>query len=182
MWGDQTSAFSTYARLCLEQTQAEFCRAHPFPVLLFSNVQATGLKPVKKTKTPTIDRLVVGETPEGGVPSVTSEEWYIVYELIPRQRTSERVSLGCSSRCDVRLDDVSVSRFHAWVNSAPHGYYLEDADSSAGTAHNGETLEPGKTVRLKAGDRISLGNVDLVFLPPADFHTFVLRLKGLLDR
>lgn len=179
---EAVSAFSVYARLCLELSLDEFCQRHPHPVLLFSNIHAVGMTPVKKTRTPTVDRLIVGKTPENGVKSVRHEEWYVIYDVISREPAAERVSLGCSSRCDVRLDDTSVSRFHAWLNQAPHGYYLEDADSSSGTAHNGLTLEPGKTVQLKAGDRISLGNVDLVFLPAADFHTFVRRLKGMFER
>lgn len=168
--------------MCMDLNSDEFCRRHPHPVLLFSNVHAVRMTPVKKTRTPTVDRLIVGESPVSGVRAVTPEEWYLVYELSPRRSTSERISLGCSSQCDVRLDDVSVSRVHAWVNRALHGYYLEDADSSSGTALNGETLELGNTVQLKTGDRISLGNVDLVFLPAADFYTFVRRLKGLMRR
>ena len=71
---------------------------------------------------------------------------------------------------------MSVSRLHAWVGRAPHGDYIEDADSSAGTAVNGTTLSPKDAVRLSNGDRVSLGVVELSYMPPADFHKFVRRI------
>ena len=159
-------------------TEEAFCERHPTPVLLFSNVHAGSMTPVKKTRTPTVDRLIVGETPRDGARSVGPTDWYVVFDLVSKTPATARISLGCSSSCDVRLDDASISRVHAWVTATSHGHYLEDADSSAGTAINGSTLEQSQIVQLKSGDRISLGNVDLVFLPSADFYTFVRRLSG----
>jgi predicted component of type VI protein secretion system len=71
------------------------------------------------------------------------------------------------------LDDASVSRRHAWVISTEYGCYVQDNDSSAGTAVNGRVLAKGETAKLNTGGRVSFGSVDLVFLPPTSFYSFV---------
>lgn len=168
-----------YAEESLELSVEEFVERYPFAVFLYSTISSGAMTPVGKTKTPTVDRLVVGDTPSGVKP-ISAEDWYLVYEL--RSQGSGRTSLGCSSACDVTFNDTSVSRMHAWLIRAQHGAYIEDADSSAGTAVNGKTLVPGEPVALSSSDRVSLGNVDLIYLPPQDLYTFVRRLAGGWDR
>ena len=147
---------------------------HPHPFLLLSKASSQALVPVDKTRAPTVDRLVVVST--SGRHASALEQLYSVIEVTPREATTRRVRLGCSSQCDVVLNDASISRRHAYLSWTDHGAYLEDDDSSAGTAINGRLLEAAETTQLKAGDRLTLGTVDLIYLPPAEFHGMVRRL------
>ena len=74
------------------------------------------------------------------------------------------------------LNDASISRLHASVERRGETFYLRDEDSSAGTAVDGELLEPHVPARLVSGQRIGFGTVDVVFHLPGDFHDFVLRV------
>lgn len=79
------------------------------------------------------------------------------------------VTLGRSSRCDVRLLQDRISRQHARIVSRSGAYYLEDL-SANGTRVNGRRVEK---VQLDAGDLISLGQFVLHFsvAPPAVSET-----------
>lgn len=168
-----------YTEECKHCTLEEFCQRHPHPFLLTAaGALVNFIKPYDVAKTPTVDRLVIGGASLGGEDSSEPNEGYKVFEAIPRNTESRRASLGFSQDCDVHLDDPSVSRHHAWLAWTEHGYYLEDASSTAGTALNGELLEPGRAVQLAPGDRIALGTVDLVFMRAKEFYPLVMLLFG----
>jgi len=69
---------------------------------------------------------------------------------------SATVLLGRSDRCDVRLNDPSVSRVHGRIAQRNSDYVLTDLRSANGTYCNGSQLEEHV---LQAGDRLRLGNV-----------------------
>jgi len=56
-----------------------------------------------------------------------------------------------------------VSRRHARLDCADDGYALEDLNSVNLTYVNDQRLEPGRSIALKDGDHISLGNMKLIF-------------------
>ncbi len=66
--------------------------------------------------------------------------------------------------CDLVLADATVSRQHALVRREERGFVLRDLKSSHGTFVNGARLT-GSHV-LRDGDRIRLGDVELVFSDP----------------
>jgi phosphoserine phosphatase RsbU/P len=72
-------------------------------------------------------------------------------------------TLGRSGDCDLCMAHAQVSRRHASIESEPDGLYLRDLGSRHGTLRNGVPVE---RVRLRAGDRIALGqsSVTLLFL------------------
>ena len=66
--------------------------------------------------------------------------------------------------CQLHLPHDSVSRQHAALALRNGALYLEDRNSGNGTILNGKTLTIGSPpVRLKSGDRIKLGEVELMF-------------------
>jgi Protein of unknown function (DUF3662)/FHA domain len=73
---------------------------------------------------------------------------------------ARRVVLGRSRECDVRVDDPNVSRKHAELRQEGATYWLVDLDSTNGTQLNGRKITRAK---LSDGDRIRLGDTDLVF-------------------
>jgi hypothetical protein len=74
---------------------------------------------------------------------------------------TEQVSIGRSSKADILLDDVTVSRDHALVRRQPDGLYIEDAGSLNGTYVNRHRVE---SHRLADGDELQIGKFKLTFL------------------
>jgi serine phosphatase RsbU (regulator of sigma subunit) len=73
----------------------------------------------------------------------------------------QSLSIGRSSRNDLVLSDLSLSRHHADLAADGEGWRLEDAGSRNGTFLNGRRLE--EAARLQPGDRISLGACHIEF-------------------
>jgi hypothetical protein len=74
----------------------------------------------------------------------------------------DRVVIGRSRECDIRLDDGNVSRRHVeLVREGPSEWVLVDLGSTNGTEVNGRKVQR-RTV-LDDGDRITIGSTELVF-------------------
>jgi hypothetical protein len=74
--------------------------------------------------------------------------------------SKDRVVIGRSKDCDIRIEDPNVSRHHAEVRREGEAYWLVDLDSTNGVELNGSRV---KRSRLNEGDRITVGSTDLVF-------------------
>jgi hypothetical protein len=72
--------------------------------------------------------------------------------------TGDRVVLGRSRECDIRLADANVSRRHAEVRHEEGTYWVIDLGSTNGTELNGRRVERAE---LSDGDRITLGSTDV---------------------
>ncbi len=78
---------------------------------------------------------------------------------------AEVVRIGRHSDNDLVLTDPTVSRRHAEILKQGDQYLLFDLGSRLGTYVNGVRAEEGQV--LRSGDRIRLGNTELVFLAEA---------------
>jgi FHA domain len=65
---------------------------------------------------------------------------------------AEQLLVGRSSVCDVRLDDLSVSRLHARLMFRDGAWVVQDLRSKNGTALNGSRVMRSQ---LRPGDRIA---------------------------
>jgi hypothetical protein len=74
--------------------------------------------------------------------------------------TGDRVVLGRSRECDIRVADANVSRRHAEVRHEDETYWVIDLGSTNGTELNGRRIERAE---LSDGDRITLGSTDVRF-------------------
>lgn len=74
--------------------------------------------------------------------------------------TQTDTMVGRSTVCDVQVFDPKVSRRHFLIRYSNGGFFLQDQESSRGTAINGERV---MAQRLQDGDRIELGDSGLVF-------------------
>ena len=90
--------------------------------------------------------------------------------------TADEVKIGRAQENDLQLEDPYVSRHHAIVRRAEGTVTIEDAGSSSGVLVNGvRATEPS---RLRSGDRIRLGDVELEFVggeaeSPSSQATFI---------
>ncbi len=75
--------------------------------------------------------------------------------------TSQGASLGRSSSSDVFLDDVTVSRSHAKIESTSSGFSLKDSGSLNGTYVNNSSITEHV---LHSGDQIQIGKFHLLFV------------------
>lgn len=77
------------------------------------------------------------------------------------------LSIGRSEGNEVRLSDISVSRFHATITFFENSFHIEDNHSTFGTYVNNRRIK-NKTM-IKAGDQLRFGTNDsFVFLHYAD--------------
>ena len=169
---------TTYIKTCQALGVSEFCAQHLYPFLVHC-VRSGSLKPIDVTRGLTVDRLQLeprGESDEAGAGGA---DQYRVAPLRPRPpRLIGTISVGCSSSCDVQINDVSLSKVHAYAERQGVTYMLWDNDSSAGTTVNGVRLEPGQKRELRPGDQMSLGYVDLIFLYPNQLYDLARMLYG----
>lgn len=167
-----------YVNICNSLTREEFRKHHPHPVLLHE--AAAPLQPAGNTESVTIDRLIDRPFPgpHAARPGAFSADLlYTVYALTPpRGATSGRLTIGCSSRCELQINDESLSKEHALFEARRGGYFLCDNDSASGTQVDDQPLDVLQWVELSPGARIALGNVSLTFLPADDFYRLVRRL------
>jgi hypothetical protein len=82
-----------------------------------------------------------------------------IYEI-----RKESLSIGRSRESDIFLEDLAVSRLHASIVNMGNGSYaLKDEGSANGTKVNDQLVDKFKTLPLKEGDQIQLGQTVLVF-------------------
>lgn len=79
-------------------------------------------------------------------------------------------TLGRSPDNDVPLLEPSISRQHAIISWRAGQWHLEDQGSRNGTSVNGERLPFGRSRVLRDGDRVTLGDVTLVFRDDENRH------------
>jgi hypothetical protein len=91
------------------------------------------------------------------------------------------ITVGRTSKNDVAIPDVSVSRFHAYFKRGRDGrYQVLDAGSTNGTTVNGLSVpsqSAGSPVDLKTGDSVRLGQTDFTFLKAEALREFVLKFE-----
>ncbi|NCV41661.1 MAG: FHA domain-containing protein [Actinobacteria bacterium] len=75
--------------------------------------------------------------------------------------TAQGASIGRSSGSDVFLDDVTVSRTHAKIESTASGFSLKDSGSLNGTYVNNSSITEHA---LHSGDQIQIGKFHLLFV------------------
>lgn len=75
---------------------------------------------------------------------------------------AERTSAGRSTRADIFLDDVTVSRKHAEFVREGRGFVVRDVGSLNGTYVNRTRIDQ---VALRSGDEVQIGKYRLTFHP-----------------
>ena len=89
-----------------------------------------------------------------------------------RRYVESELRIGRGEQNDLRLNDASVSRYHAFLRRVDGRYLLSDVGSQNGTFVNGRQVHAPSA--LQSGDRIRAGTTELTFhldvpadVPPA---------------
>ena len=88
------------------------------------------------------------------------------------------VTIGRTENNDIALSDASISRFHAYLmfDARAGVWKIVDAESRNGTWVNGKRLAENASAVLGDKDRVKLGDVELVFMEPPTFITYLTAL------
>ena len=89
--------------------------------------------------------------------------WIHSDKIMRRELTGEDLTIGRSSDADLTFDQPQVSRKHAVIGFSDDHFFIQDLASSYGTRLNGAQLRPHEPCRLRQGDRILIGKVELTF-------------------
>ena len=79
----------------------------------------------------------------------------------------EMIRVGRDDACELRIDNIGISRFHCEIKNWGYGFYrLKDLGSGNGTFVNAKRV---KFCNLNHGDKVSLGKYTItVTLPPTE--------------
>lgn len=81
----------------------------------------------------------------------------------------ERFTIGQDSRNSLILADGGIGPFHAEIRQEHGFYYLTDFGNQGGTFVNDERI--GARFQIRAGDRVRMGAVEMLFVDPAKSKT-----------
>jgi hypothetical protein len=106
----------------------------------------------------------------------------VVYPVARTERSVfPFVTVGRTQNNDVVLPEVTVSRFHAFFKRDEEGVFtLQDAGSTNGTAVNSEPVPAqgeGPAVKVKSGDNVRFGSLELTFLSVGALREFILEFE-----
>ena len=150
-----------------------FAQKHGNAFLLFTAKRLDGPESTSSTRL-----LLDGDEDERA--GRTASLAVVVFPLRPKDAAKgNMVTLGREARQDVVIPDLSVSRFHAFAKPGPDGaLLLQDAGSTNGTTVNGEsvlTAAGGPPKRLKPGDNVRLGHVELTYTDARALRDYAAR-------
>ena len=96
----------------------------------------------------------------------------LVYPLAkkPGAAFSDMITVGRTGNNDVVLNDVTVSRFHAYFKPGKQRWIVSDQGSKNGTKLAGAKLDARKEIALGAGDVVKFGDVEATFYTSAELY------------
>lgn len=94
----------------------------------------------------------------------------VIVEKTKDNAFQRRVTVGRTSNNDIVLDDTSVSRFHAWLQTEEgQGWSIVDAGSRNGTWVASKKLNAKTPSGLSSGVKIRVGVIELTFFTAEGF-------------
>lgn len=120
----------------------------------------------------TLERTMTLSLPTGGDLGMTSELAACPFMLVGPNTlhgmTEPPITIGRSRKCDVRVENESVSKVHGSIGfDVDRGdFVVVDDNSRNGTRVNGNSLEPGVPAVVYAGAQLSFGDAVFVFIDP----------------
>lgn len=86
---------------------------------------------------------------------------YLVFNN-SKVRLISKIRIGRANDNDIVVDNKLASRYHAIIQKIKDAYYLKDEGSTNGTFLNGKKIPEAKYFKLQAGDKVTIGNSNLV--------------------
>lgn len=107
----------------------------------------------------------------------------LVLEVVKAQGKPNPLSMGVTvgrtANNDLVFPDSSVSRFHAFLQQdAKGGWRLVDAESRNGTWIGALKVAPSAATEIPDGARLKFGDIEVTFLQPKSFLSYLRRKMG----
>ncbi len=87
---------------------------------------------------------------------------YLTFKNNKVDMTIGKISIGRSPSNSVIIDNKLASRNHALIQKIRDEFFLKDMGSTNGTFLNGVKIPADKYVRIRRGDKITIGNDTIV--------------------
>lgn len=84
------------------------------------------------------------------------------YKIKDHYSIGNRLTLGRKGDNDIIVKDPFVSKYHLQIMEDEGDFFLEDLNSANGSFLNGEKIQDA--IKLMNGDRITIGNVEFLFV------------------
>lgn len=110
------------------------------------------------------DETIVTSSPVGKHLDSIGESRPASYLMFNKKKVElvAKITIGRESDNDVVVDNKLASRHHAMIQKIKDAYFLRDEGSTNGTFINGVRIPKEKYVKLNPGDKITIGNMNLV--------------------
>ena len=111
------------------------------------------------------DTTIITSSPVGRHLDAIAESNPASYLVFNKKRIKlvTKITIGRESDNDIVVDNKLASRHHALIQKIREDYFLKDENSTNGTYLNDVKIPAGKYVKLKTGDKITIGSANLVF-------------------
>jgi len=138
--------------------------------VILSKLVSGGKPAIPDGAEPVGEPTITGSTPPGAISGETAEPHAPrLHVLVISEKQvasfplpdSGEIRIGRSPRCDVMVDDPSISRDHARLDIGPP-LRLRDAGSVNGTRIRDRALAPGETVDVMPGEAIQIGTATMI--------------------
>lgn len=110
------------------------------------------------------DKTIVTDSPVGQHLDAIGADKPASYLMFNKKKVElvAKISIGRDSDNDVVVDNKLASRHHALIQKIKNAYFIKDENSTNGTFVNGIRIPSDKYVKLNPGDKITIGNMNLV--------------------
>lgn len=110
------------------------------------------------------DETIVTNSPVGKHLDSLGESRPASYLMFNKKKIElvAKITIGRETDNDVVVDNKLASRHHALIQKIKDAYFIRDEGSTNGTFINGMRIPQEKYVRLHPGDKITIGNMNLV--------------------
>lgn len=110
------------------------------------------------------DKTIATSSPVGQHLDMLGDSKPASYLMFNNKKISlvAKITIGRESDNDIVIDNKLASRHHAMIQKIKDAYFIKDEDSTNGTFVNGVKIPNGKYVKLNPGDKITVGNANLV--------------------
>jgi len=88
---------------------------------------------------------------------------------------SDMITVGRTGNNDVVINDITVSRFHAYFKQKGKDWVVCDAGSKNGTHLDDQRLEARKERPLSNGDKVRIGDIETSFHLRDDLFEILLK-------
>jgi pSer/pThr/pTyr-binding forkhead associated (FHA) protein len=120
----------------------------------------THFKNPMKTETPDLSAIPGLGNAAAVLIRHTRRNQIMLYTL--EQNSAQRWLVGRQRDCDIAIEDNAVSRQHGVIQKRGDRWQIDDQQSRNGTYVNDLAVN---MTYLSSGDRITFGNIDVIFLP-----------------